>query len=157
MSRPIEKNQIYSKKVVECLGSHWHARETSSKWYEKVEYEEKDAQIGETFLVRRDYSMCDVPLEDGSERVLREGAQRCHPHPWQEGTFRVVRVITEYGTERVDHPARWCRYIVSYREGEESPRPFQHDRYDEQERNEMIAAMERMLDEQKEEKEEKEQ
>ena len=148
MSRPIEKNQILSKKVVECLGSHWHARETSSKWYKKVEYDEKDAQIGETFLVRRDHSDWDVPLEDGSERVLREGAQRWHPHPWKEGTFRVVRVITEYGTERVDHPAMWCRYIVSYREEEESPRPFQHDRYNETERQEMMAHIERMLDEQ---------
>jgi len=143
MSNRSIENKVISKQVVECMGKGWWAREPSYLTWEMLERQEENAQVGDTFLARRDENEWDISLGDGSERVLKPGASRWQSHPWQEGTYRVIRIITEYGSARVDHPSKWYRYTVSYLEGEESPYPFQYDRYTEK-RREMDEMMNRL-------------
>jgi len=136
---PTNKN-ILSKKVVDHLGSGWWARQPSETWWSRIEeQEEPTAQIGDTFLVRRDINEHEVSLGDGTERVLRPGAKIWNNHPFVEGTYKVIRVVTEYGSTRIDDEMKWCRYTVSYVEGEETPYPFKYDRYAEHE--EMVERM----------------
>jgi len=122
---PPPHHLILSDGIKQKWGERFMAREPSySCFYINQDKEEPTAQLGDSFLVRKNDFTWRKSL------IPRKSKEQFQQSSWEQGTYEDVSFVIEYGITRVDLPTKWKWDYVCYLKGEESPYPFRYIRWE---------------------------